>query len=148
MTRTKQETLDALLVRARDALGTKTEGMAHAIGSSKRTVERWFAKEADPTDAHVIQLARALYPLHPALAAEVAAAVGESLSTIGLVKPRPPPSHAHLIDAVVCVAAETIDAPSKALRPALLAAFRRARELGFTIEEAERALDAAAARTS
>jgi hypothetical protein len=140
MARPKPAALTALVVKARFAVGTKAEAMARHVGSSKRTVERWFAGESHPSDAQIIQLARAVHPRNPTLAAELAAAAGESLVSLGLVHVRPGPSHAHLIDAVVCVAAETINVPSLALRPALLAAFKRARELGFTIEDAEKAL--------
>ncbi|MDP9001553.1 MAG: hypothetical protein M3O46_15745, partial [Myxococcota bacterium] len=39
-----------------------------------------------------------------------------------------------LIDAVVCAAAEALDVSPRAVRPALLAAFARASELGLTLE--------------
>ena len=46
-------------------------------------------------------------------------------------------------DAVVCVAAEVMNVPPAQLRPVLLAAFRRGRELGLTCEEVEMALGGA-----
>jgi hypothetical protein len=47
------------------------------------------------------------------------------------------------VDAVVCVASEALGAMPNAVRGVLLAAFRRARELGLSCEEVEQALDAA-----
>jgi hypothetical protein len=144
MARAKPAALTSLVSTARYAIGTSSAKIAPLVGSSKRTVDRWFAGESHPSDAQVVKIARLVHPRNPALAAQLAAAVGETLVTLGLVQVRPPPAHAHLIDAVVCVAAETINVPSLALRPALLAAFQRARELGFTLEDAEKALAAGA----
>jgi len=141
MARAKRASITALVARARFVAAPSTEQLAERLTSSKRTVERWFAGESQPSDAQLGQLARLVHPRDPALAAEIAAAVGESLASLGVHRPPPP---AHLVDAVVCVAAETIDVPSRALRPALLAAFRRARELGLTLEDVEKVLTAAA----
>jgi hypothetical protein len=47
------------------------------------------------------------------------------------------------VDAVVCVASEALGAVPSAVRGPLLAAFRRARELGLSCDEVEQALDAA-----
>jgi hypothetical protein len=49
----------------------------------------------------------------------------------------------HLVDTVVCAAAEALGVPPPAVRPALLAAFQRAREVGLTTEDVEQAISAA-----
>jgi hypothetical protein len=51
-----------------------------------------------------------------------------------------------LTDAVVCAAAEALNVPPPAVRPALLAAFRRAREVGLRLEDVERVLSDAIER--
>jgi hypothetical protein len=69
------------------------------------------------------------------LAAELAAAAGQTLESLGIVKPAPPPAPPPLppmprhlsADAVVCVAAEGMGLAPGAVRGALVAAFRRAR---------------------
>ena len=50
------------------------------------------------------------------------------------------PSDAFLAHGVVCVAAEAMDLSPRALRPALFAAFKHARELGLTMDAMETAL--------
>ena len=45
-----------------------------------------------------------------------------------------------MVDVVVCAAAEALDVSPRAVRPALLAAFQRAREAGLTLEQVEKAL--------
>ena len=47
------------------------------------------------------------------------------------------------VDAVVCVASEAFGVIPSAVRATLLAAFRRARELGLSCEEVEQALEKA-----
>jgi len=135
-------------MRGQAALGATHSMLADHLGSSKRTVERWAAGRSHPSDTQVLELARLVHPRDPALAARIAASKGETLVGIGVVAPPPlraGPSLAHLIDAVVCVAAETLDVPSRSLRPALHAAFKRARELGMSLEDAEKALTPAEA---
>jgi hypothetical protein len=52
--------------------------------------------------------------------------------------PLPPPED--VVDSVVCAAAEAIDVMPRTIRPALLAAFRRARRLGLDVATVEKAL--------
>ena len=66
------------------------------------------------------------------------AAAGPSQSTA--------PAPAHMIDAIVCSAADAANLLPRAVRPALRAAFARARELGISVEAAERGLDDAVRR--
>jgi hypothetical protein len=128
-----------LFRRGRLALGGSHRDVAEQIASSKRTVERWYAGETRPPNAKLAALARLVYPRDPALAAEIAAAIGQTPLSLG-VATRTGPTLAHLLDAVVCVAAETIDVTPRSLRPALHAAFKRVRELGLSLEDVERGL--------
>ncbi|HEY8091716.1 MAG TPA: helix-turn-helix domain-containing protein [Polyangiaceae bacterium] len=127
--------------------------LARELGISRRTVNRWVSRGIVLAHFQAQDLARLVHPADPGLAAEIAAAVGSSLPAMGIPAPSPaakvaaPPPHpgerpAHLVDVVVCAAAEALDASPRAVRPALLAAFRRAREAGFTIEDVEKALSA------
>jgi hypothetical protein len=57
--------------------------------------------------------------------------------------PAPPPMPRHLVaDAVVCAAADAVQQTPDAVRGVLLAAFRRARELGLTPVEVEQGIEA------
>jgi hypothetical protein len=48
-----------------------------------------------------------------------------------------------VVEAVVCAAADAMDVSPRAMRPALLAAFTRARRIGLTVEAMEKALGGA-----
>ncbi len=50
------------------------------------------------------------------------------------VHPAPAPSSPAAADSVVCAAADAMNLPPRALRPALLAAFKRAHTLGLSVE--------------
>jgi hypothetical protein len=52
------------------------------------------------------------------------------------------------VDAVVCVASDALGAMPAAVRGGLLAAFRRARQLGLSCEEVEQALGGALSQAS
>jgi DNA-binding XRE family transcriptional regulator len=58
--------------------------------------------------------------------------------------PPPPPPPAvrpeHLVDAVVCAVADFLDTSPRTLRPLLYTAFKKARQVGLSVEEAEKAL--------
>jgi hypothetical protein len=94
-----------------------------------------------------------VYPVDAALAAEIAAAGGTTLEALGVLPPPPPPAPAppppvpvtppdRVVDAVVCAAAEAMQVMPQSVRPAVLAAFACARELGLTVEGVERVLRA------
>jgi DNA-binding XRE family transcriptional regulator len=137
----------ALLNEVRWALSLNQRTLAELLQVSSRTVQRWDAGTSAPAMLDWYAMARAAHPVDPALAERLAAAGGTSLKALGLVAELPPaatPSTAyelrHLADAVVCAAAESIDATPHAIRTALLAAFRRARQMRLTVEDMERAL--------
>lgn len=144
----------ALVREACDALSLNQRELGELLGLSTRTIQRLYAGKTSFIYIQWQKLARAAYPTHPDLASRLAAQGGSSLQALGLVKPAPPaPAPAaplydvqHLADGVVCAAAEAIDLAPRAIRPALLAAFRRARQMHLTVEELENALGEPASR--
>jgi len=147
-----------LLVRARRALDLPSQGaLGEALGSSARSGQRWERDESKPSADQVHQLARRVSPIDAALAAELAEASDTTLLALGLEvppapavvttaapvappPPPPPPDPIHIVDTVVCAAAEAMQLMPEAIRPALRAAFRRARLTGLSVEDVDRAL--------
>jgi hypothetical protein len=139
------------LTRAGFALDMSQGELGALLGVSRRTVSRWVAA-GDPLllPSQAVTLVRALHPRDRALAERVAVQHGLSLEGLGLVANAPSPVPAatpvaHLVDTVVCAAAEVLDASPRAVRPAILAAFERARAVGLTMAAAEDALRASLA---
>jgi transcriptional regulator with XRE-family HTH domain len=132
-----------LTLDARRALRLDQRTLGEAIGVSRRTIQRWDAGQADPYAPDLAKIAALVAPKDAQLAAKLAAAGGTSLEKLGLVEspvvaappppPRTPPQH--LVDAVVCAAAEALAVAPQSVRPALLAAFTKARDVDLTIEE-------------
>jgi hypothetical protein len=140
-----------LLIAARRILGVSQGRLGELLGSSHHTGQRWETAGSVPMPSQLHDLARRVYPRDPKLAAELAIAGKSSLEALGVVAPAPPPAAPppapkplpaieDVVDAVVCAAAEAIDVLPKTIRPALKAAFARARRLGLTVEEVEKAL--------
>ena len=158
MTKNAIKGVPALLAEARRTLLLNQEQLANVIGSSKRTVQRWETSRSTPYPSDPAKVAALVFPHDAELAAEIAASFGQTLESLGIVVPPPPPlpppapapagpppMPRHLaVDAVVCVASEALGAVPGAVRGVLLAAFRRARELGLSCDEVEQALDASA----
>jgi hypothetical protein len=138
-----------LLLDAQHALGGNQAKLGESVGVSRRTVQRWMAARAVPTSATYHALARVVLPADREIARRLATAGGTTLAALGLevlTPPLPPPPQAsprHLADSLVCAAAEALDVPPAAIRPALLVAFARAREMGLSIADAEAALRSA-----
>jgi transcriptional regulator with XRE-family HTH domain len=148
-----------LTLDARRALNSDQRRMGELLGVSRRTVQRWDSGRGGPSAGQLARLASAVHPLDAALAGRIAGAAGTTLVELGRERPAPPvaspvaapppPSPpSHLTDAVVCAAAEALEASPTAVRPVLLAAFRRAHEVGLRVEQVEEALDAAIATAS
>ena len=143
--------LTALLFEGRLALSLGSQGaLGEALGSSPRSGQRWERGESQPTPNQLHAFARLVYPVKAALAAEIAEAGGTTLASLGIVPPEAPasvlppppprPDPVHLVDTVVCAAAEAMQLMPEAVRPALRAAFRRARMAGLSVEEVDDAL--------
>jgi hypothetical protein len=139
-------TVPVLVKAVRHALTMSQNDLAKALGWSRRTGQRW-AKHGGPSSMVVQDMARLVFPVDAQLAAEVALAGGSSLEALGLVRPAPPalpPPRPVLpervVDAVVCAAAEAMQVTPQQARPAVLAAFSCAQELGLVVEDVTRVL--------
>jgi DNA-binding XRE family transcriptional regulator len=137
----------ALFELSRQALGATQEELGRLLGVSRRTAQRWSSQGIPSYE--LMALARLVHPRDPALASEIAAALGTTLEAAGIAPPAPPPPAPApaappisdgVVDAVVCAAAEAMDMMPNEIRPGLLAAFARAKEIGLTVEVVERAL--------
>jgi hypothetical protein len=110
----------------------------------RRTVMRWEHGSTLPSPWDWEAMARAVHPSNADLAGKLAAAAGQTLVSLGLEAPPPPPpppappppppappppATAHLVDSIVCAAAEAMQLTPAAIRPALVAAFERAAAL-------------------
>jgi transcriptional regulator with XRE-family HTH domain len=132
-----------LLFRARNALGMSREEVGRAMGVSFRTVVRWEGGHTMVDGPSFLELVPRLYPIDAKLAGEIAIACGARLAEMGLgpeaeaAAAITPPL---LVDSVVCAAADALECAPAAARRAVLAAFRRARELRMTVDAVEKAL--------
>jgi hypothetical protein len=161
---------EALLLNAQVALRIRQIDLAERLGVSRRTVQRWLSQEAEPYAFHWEALARDVFPIDRELAASIAEHAETTFEALGLVQapappaPEPPPQPLalqpqlpeappaprepafdarHLADSVVCAAVEASTLTPSALRPILLAAIVRARELRMDMESVEAGLRAA-----
>ena len=102
----------------------------------------------------LVTLTTALLPVDAALAAEVASSQGETLQGLGVVPEIVAPTVPveHLVDSVVCAAADAVAQPPANLRPSLQAAFERAQAVGLSVGDVvaafRRAKGSAAPRSS
>lgn len=136
-----------LLSEARRALGMSRQQMAGTIGWSFRTMVRWEGGRTDVFAPSLLKLVPLVYPVDAKLAEEIALACNTTLAHLGVgapppaPPPPPPPIAQHLLaDSVVCAAADALKTTPDAVRPSVLASFRRARELRMTLEEVEQAM--------
>jgi transcriptional regulator with XRE-family HTH domain len=138
-----------LIGRVRSALVYSQRRLGEALGISKRTVLRWEGGQAVPADFKVADMARLVYARDRELARELAAALGKSLVDLGIEAPAlPPPAPkapalGHLVDSVLCAAAEAATIPPHAMRGALLAAFDRMAALELTTAQVAEGLGGA-----
>ncbi len=144
-----------LLHNAKGALLMSDEEIARVMGKSRRTLTRWWRGPGVLLPDDLQALARAVFPRNRELSAQLAAAGHTTLEGLGLVakvvppppEPAPAKPDARLVEVVLCAAAEALDASPAVVRPALLQAFRRARELGLDLETVEAGLQPTAAST-
>jgi len=135
-----------LLARVLKANRMLQKDLAELLGYDRKTISRWLSGGTVLLPSHYAKLAAATVGNDRALASELAALGGTTLVALGLESPpappappqpaRPSPSAKHLVDSVVCAAAEAMQTPPHAMRPALVAAFERAAALGMTMEGA------------
>ena len=128
---------NVLIIECRMALGLTQEEMGKLVGCTKRTVQRWEDRGALLVAPEVEALVRALHPVRPDLATQIAAIDGRTPDQIGLSTPAGRTSGAPKsdpIDAVVVAAAEAIGVTAEAVRPAVAAAFARAEDEGLDVK--------------
>jgi transcriptional regulator with XRE-family HTH domain len=144
--------LPSLLSSARLALGASQEKFGTLLGVTRKTAARIETGQSLLSDGKFHTLARAVYPVDKALATQLAAAGYATLAEIGIVEapvPLQKTAPAHVLGhALVCAAAEALDASPRAMRPVLVAAFQVAKDLGLTVEEALQTLAEAKPQTS
>jgi DNA-binding XRE family transcriptional regulator len=130
-----------LLHEAQRTLHTTQEGLGKLVGASRRTAQRWATGRSTIPSFKVHELVRHLHPHNRDLAHRMAVASGTTLLALGLERPPAGSSHArHVGDSLVCVAAEALSMAPGAVRPALLAALVRAKDMGLSLDAAEAAL--------
>ena len=152
--RAKIEDPRELLALAQRALGILGVELADRVGVHPKTVMRWHAGRSSVSAAALGKLAVDVFPKDPALARRIHAYAAEELAFPGLVPPPPLPDDpstavaavpaSFRAESVVFAACDAMDASPRAIRPALLAALRRAREVGITMDDLERELAPAA----
>jgi hypothetical protein len=148
--------LPVLVGVSRAILGLSQPELARLVESSLRTVQRWEANASKPYPWNLHALADAVRPHDPAVAAELdawaprpsaaqapAPAPEDSLPAREPALAAPPVLDPVLAaDAIVCAAAEAMALAPQAVRPALVAAFGRAKVAGLTVDEVLAALGA------
>jgi transcriptional regulator with XRE-family HTH domain len=153
-----------ILRSARQALGMSQTELAEALGSSRRTIIRRERGQTDIAPFQVQRLADLVRAEDPDLADELLVAAGlEPVAVVEMppaapvvevaIMPAPveePPKPAtpayvpkQAVEAVLYAAADAIDESPRRIKPAIVAAFARAKEMGLTVEQVVEALDSA-----
>jgi hypothetical protein len=149
------KTRTQLATHSQLALVLSQHDFGKLIGSSRRTVQRWAARQGEPTTVQLALLARHVYPRDPKLAAELAEGAGGTLESLGIVEPpapppsprppqappSPPPAPAaaprsapeQLVENILYAAAAAMDMSPRVILPAVRAAFARARQLDIDV---------------
>jgi transcriptional regulator with XRE-family HTH domain len=123
---------NVLIIQCRMALGLTQDGLGDLLGCTKRSIQRYEDGGASLVPPQIEALARAVYPVQPDLAAQIAASGETTLERLGLVPPSPSAT-SESIDAVVRAAADVMGVPPDAIRPAIAVAFAKARDLGLDV---------------
>lgn len=120
------------LFRVQRAAGINNTTLAKLLGCSTKTIGRYYARGGVLLPHHWETLARVVHPRDPQLAAELAKSAGRTLAEMGLERA---PTREHLVDSILCVAADALQTTPRAMRPGLAAALERMTALGLTAEE-------------
>jgi transcriptional regulator with XRE-family HTH domain len=144
------------MIQSRTALGMSQESLGDKVIASRKTVGRWESGRSQPSQDKLAQIVAMLLPVDAALATELASSAGESIDSLGAalskldenVSPRLGTRVELLIDAIVCAGADASDVSPKAIRPALLAAFQRAKLAGLGVDAVVAGLSPKAPRPS
>jgi transcriptional regulator with XRE-family HTH domain len=149
MSRPNVRSTPVLVTEVRRSLLLSQEELGKRLGVSRKTAGRYETGQSQLYDRSFHLLARLVHPVDASLARELAAAGYTTLEELGIAEAKGPlqksaPAHV-LGHALVCAAAEVLDASPRAMRPVLLAALQVAKELGLTVDEAVTALESAPA---
>jgi hypothetical protein len=164
MARRERRSIHLILLEAQRALMMSQREFGYAVGSSHRTAVRWAAGQSTPAEHHLRNLAKLLHPRDRVLASEVADHIDETLVSLGIEAPPPPPplplpppppplppatpaspaaptvGAEHLVDLLVLTAVEITGAAPAPMRTLLHAIFKRAGDVGLTVEATEKGL--------
>jgi transcriptional regulator with XRE-family HTH domain len=126
-----------LLIHCRLALGLSQQELAAVVGVTKRTLMRWEERGTVLLPPQAAALARALNDVRPDLAAQIAASVGATLPTLGVVPAADssPTTISDPVDSVVRAAASVMGCAPNDIRSAVAAAFVQAHEIGLDVED-------------
>jgi|SRR5580658_4353725 hypothetical protein len=119
----------ALLVHCQLALDLTQKELGALLGRDRRTVQRWQETGVDLTPAQARTLADALQPIRPDLAEQVLE-LGRKPPIVG---PPPSPATPEVIDAILRAAADAGGTSPEAIRPAVIAAFAKAEDVGVEV---------------
>ncbi len=127
--------------------------MFERTGVSSRTLSRWRLEGKPPSAKAIAKLVRVVAPIDREAATWLAEAARIPMPRLAPATPTATPAASTgtgadavrlRVDSILCVAADAMNLPPNAVRPALRAAFLRARELGVSIDTmAEAIADAA-----
>jgi transcriptional regulator with XRE-family HTH domain len=134
-----------LLVQAQNALGVSQGQLGDLLGLSRQTIWRYQTGQSNPLGSSLQDLARRVRGVDAGLASRLAGAgSGARKASLKIATNKSagggPVETRLLADAIVCAAAEALDASPRAVRRALLAAFARARDTGLALDAIETAL--------
>ncbi|HEY3822598.1 MAG TPA: hypothetical protein VGL81_35780 [Polyangiaceae bacterium] len=130
-----------ILVRLQSTLRLEQKDLAKLLGCSSRTISRNARAGSHLLTGRHATLAATVYPHDREFAAELAAMAGKTLAGLGIeAPPNRGPTTKHLVDSIVCAAAEAMQTPPSLMRPALVAAFERAIALGMRAEDVLRGM--------
>jgi hypothetical protein len=153
-------TLMGTVFEAQLVLHLNHRELAELTGSSLRTVQRWSAGRSSPSLDQMKRLIVAVHPHDADIAGRLAACMGQTLASLGVVAPpapaqlvTAPPAVERaallpvLVESVVAAAAEALDVSPRVARPAVLAAMERARAAALTVDDLLAALQPSAPAT-
>lgn len=129
------------VVKAQLTLLLNQKELGELMGSSQRTVQRWYAGRGWPSPDQLTKLVVAVHPRDPDIARRLAATMGHTLESLGVVAPpvqapaEPSPLMPLLVESVVSAAAEALDVSPRVARPAVLAAVERAKAAALTLDD-------------
>jgi transcriptional regulator with XRE-family HTH domain len=139
-----------LLVEAQNALGVSQGQLGDMLGLSRQTIWRYQTAQSNPLGSSLEDLARRVRAIDAGLASRLAGAgTGARKTGFRVAMPARLASTGRgrletetrlMADAIVCAAAEALDASPRTVRRALLAAFARARDTGLALDAIETAL--------